>query len=246
MKIELKDITVDLFEHDISHIKNVAVNCSTGTDSTILLYLTALALPDRKIIPYCVIESQFPNQENKLLQIIDKIILKLPNRNLANPILDYADYNSYDSKWRKEAIENPGIFPKRKRGHEGQAKILANKFYQTQRIKNGEIDYFVSGITSNPPIEVLKDIGCEYEDRRSLIKEPKIYEVHYDPFVHLNKRHIAEMWKKYDMMDIFYLTESCINCPLYGDYFSKDIPCKKCYFCSEKYWAFGMYDGGIK
>ncbi len=246
MKIELENITVDLFEHDISHIKNVAVKCSTGTDSTILLYLTALALPDKKIIPYCIIESQFPNQKNKLLQIVDKIIFKLPNRNIASPILDYADYNSYDSRWRKEAIENPGIFPKKKRGNEGQAKILANKFYQTKRYKNGEIDYFVSGITSNPPIEVLKDIGCEYEDGRSLIKKPQISYLYYDPFIHLNKKHIAEMWKKYDMMDIFHLTESCVNCSLYGDYYSTEIPCKKCYFCSEKYWAFGMYDGGIK
>ena len=46
MEIELSDITIDFFKHDISDKKQVAVMCSSGTDSTILLYLTALRFPD--------------------------------------------------------------------------------------------------------------------------------------------------------------------------------------------------------
>ena len=44
MKIELENITVDLFEHDISHIKNVAVNCSPPTTFSLV------ALPPNEML----------------------------------------------------------------------------------------------------------------------------------------------------------------------------------------------------
>ena len=49
-----------------------------------------------------------------------------------------------------------------------------------------------------------------------------------------------ELWKKYDIMDLFDNTITCIE---YREEIEK--PCKVCYFCSEKKWAFGKYDGGI-
>ena len=246
MKLKVLDKTIDFFEHSVSHRNRIAVGSSIGTDSTIVLYLTALYLPDKKIIPYCIIESQFPKQKENLLKIVDYLRSKLPNKNLTEPLFDYVDYNTYGSKWRLKAIEYPGKFPKMKKGHEGQAKTLANRYYTHKRFVKGDIDYLVSGTTSNPPIEVLKEIGCDYEEERSNRKTPIISRGHYLPFHHIDKRFIAELWKKYDLMEIFNLTISCINCPLYEDYYSETIPCKKCYFCSEKKWAFGMYDGGIK
>ena len=68
MEIELSDITIDFFKHDISDKKQLAVKCSSGTDSTILLYLTALRFPDRKILPYHIEESQYPKQKPALFQ----------------------------------------------------------------------------------------------------------------------------------------------------------------------------------
>lgn len=246
MKLKVLDKTIDFFEQDVSNFNRICVSSSIGTDSTILLYLTALYLPEKKIIPYCIIESQFPKQKENLFKIVNYIRSKLPNKNLTEPMLDYVDYNSYDSEWRLKAIDNPGHFPPKLKGHEGQAKTLAKKYLETERLENGDIDYIVGGTTSNPPIEILKEIGCEYEEERSTRVEPIIGRNWYLPFNHINKKYIAELWKQYDLMEIFNLTLSCINCPLYEDWYSRDIPCKKCYFCSEKKWAFGMYDGGIK
>jgi hypothetical protein len=246
MKLKVLDKTIDFFEHNMSSINRIAVSSSIGTDSTILLYLTALYLPDKKIIPYCIVESQFPKQKPNLLKIVDYLRSKLPNKNLTEPLFDYVDYNSYGSEWRLKAIASPGDFPKRKRGNEGRAKTLAVKYYTNKRLDKGDFDYFVSGTTSNPPIEVLKELRCDYEEERSNRKTPIITPNFYSPFHHIDKRYIAELWKKYDLMEIFNLTISCINCPLYENWFSTNIPCKKCYFCSEKKWAFGMYDGGIK
>ena len=51
MEIELSDITIDFFKHDIPDKKKLAVMCSSGTDSTILLYLTALRFPETPLLP---------------------------------------------------------------------------------------------------------------------------------------------------------------------------------------------------
>ena len=52
------------------------------------------------------------------------------------------------------------------------------------------------------------------------------------------------MWKKYNLMDIFKETISCVT--YYPKGSKKELPCKECYWCYEKFWAFGMYDRGIK
>ena len=45
------------------------------------------------------------------------------------------------------------------------------------------------------------------------------------------------------MDDLFPLTMSCIGFEKETNYFTE--PCKKCYWCHEKKWAFGCYDGGL-
>ena len=69
MKLKVLDKTIDFFEQDVSNFNRICVSSSIGTDSTILLYLTALYLPEKKIIPYCIIESQFPKQINMVSYI---------------------------------------------------------------------------------------------------------------------------------------------------------------------------------
>ena len=240
MEIKLSDITLEFFKHDISNKKQLAVMCSSGTDSTILLYLTALRFPDRKILPYHIEESQYPKQKPALIKNINLLNQKLPNSNLLPLLSDYVDYCRIGSEWRLKAKEEPGELPPRRYGNEGQAKILANRHYIEQRFRDGSFDYLVSGATSNPPKEVLEELGCPYEERRSNRKAPRIFSTHYDPFYHIHKGHIAELWKKYDIMDLFNNTITCIE---YREEIEK--PCKVCYFCSEKKWAFGKYDGGI-
>ena len=155
MEIELSDITIDFFKHDISDKKQLAVMCSSGTDSTILLYLTALRFPDRKILPYHIEESQYPKQKPALIKNINLLNQKLPNSNLLPLLSDYVNYCRIGSEWRLKAKEEPGELPPRRYGNEGQAKILANRHYIKQRFNDGSFDYLVSGATSNPPKEVL-------------------------------------------------------------------------------------------
>ena len=68
--------------------------------------------------------------------------------------------------------------------------------------------------------------------------------MHYRPFVNVDKKFVADLYKQFDLMDdLFPLTMSCIGFDYQTNYFTE--PCKKCYWCHEKKWAFGCYDGGL-
>ena len=55
--------------------------------------------------------------------------------------------------------------------------------------------------------------------------------------ISVDKKFLAEIYEQENLMnDLFPNTVSCTN-------ISKIEPCKKCYWCEEKKWAFGMYDG---
>jgi len=65
--------------------------------------------------------------------------------------------------------------------------------------------------------------GSEYEDPYMDLLRP------YD------KKWVAKMYYEKELEDIFPYTVSCI-----ADF---KTPCKKCWWCKEKYWAFNAYDG---
>ena len=64
----------------------------------------------------------------------------------------------------------------------------------------------------------------------------------YKPFEHVDKRFTAQVYEDLFLLEtLFPLTRSCLS----GDvektnYHEK--PCKECYWCEEKFWAFGQYD----
>ena len=51
-----------------------------------------------------------------------------------------------------------------------------------------------------------------------------------------DKKWVSRMYQEKNLTEIFQHTVSCI-----GD--EPNGPCKKCWWCYEKYWAFGHYDG---
>lgn len=57
------------------------------------------------------------------------------------------------------------------------------------------------------------------------------------PFANVNKKFIAAQYNKFNITELANLTVSCI-----GDNIT---PCKQCWWCRERKWAFGTYDGGV-
>lgn len=90
------------------------------------------------------------------------------------------------------------------------------------------------GTTSNPPLRVMKELDM-YTNRFSSRDKNDILK--YRPFGQIDKSEIAKLYIQYDLMDnLLPLTASCVM-PI-----NITEPCKECWWCKEKYWAFGRYD----
>ena len=95
------------------------------------------------------------------------------------------------------------------------------------------IDMNIRGYTREPEYNVLKKNNME-----SIGRFPSQERWERSPLSTYTKRDIAKLYKDNNLMeDLFPVTVSCVDD-------RKDLqPCKKCWWCKEKYDAFGMYDG---
>lgn len=103
-------------------------------------------------------------------------------------------------------------------------------------VKQYNIDALFSGMTLNPINEpslmiegrdVTRDTPLRYEHDYLGIK-------HYMPFNELDKKGIYELYKFYDVLELAEQTISCES-------ETKTKPCKECWWCKEKHWAFNAY-----
>ena len=105
----------------------------------------------------------------------------------------------------------------------------------------------------NPPQDVLDgwskdDPKVYWEPRRSKANTP-LWDAkglalsHYKPFVNVNKKFLAGLYEQENIMDLHNITESCTGFPKDTNWFTE--PCKRCFWCYERKWAFGSYDGGV-
>ena len=63
----------------------------------------------------------------------------------------------------------------------------------------------------------------------------------YSPFKDVDKDLLLKYMKMSFLLEtLFPLTRSCLGSAEVTDYHEK--PCKMCYWCEEKHWAFGQYD----
>lgn len=86
--------------------------------------------------------------------------------------------------------------------------------------------------TTNNPSDVENLIEGRDKTRENINLKDNRYRVPLNSF---DKRFIAEFYKETPFLQkIFPLTISCIE---------KVGPCKKCWWCREKKWAFGVHDG---
>lgn len=116
-----------------------------------------------------------------------------------------------------------------------------------QWIREGHIQGLYSGVTANPPRDVVASFRTEHgqsEDRDPLTARPTYMpeEQAYFPFWNLDKRQLAELYQESDLMPLFDLTSSCEWQPP-GPYRTGIDPereqCGYCWWCEERQWGFG-------
>lgn len=99
-------------------------------------------------------------------------------------------------------------------------------------LKDKQIDIITTGTTLEPSKRLLD------QNNMSSLGRTINNKVSYSPISTYTKDDVAELYYELGLMiDLFPVTVSCIK--------DKNEPCRKCWWCKEKYYAFKMYDGGL-
>lgn len=251
----------NFFGQDLSLYDKIGISVSGGTDSTCLFYLLAKQI-DKPIYPIHGIDIHRPNSKWHIKEIYDIIRKMCPQSNL-HPI-QYFEYNMKPQPhncflcYNKEHVPNyyrqkaDKMYKENKtKGLDsaGFAKRLAHDDGYYNIAKKENIPIIIFGMTASPPLHIMEQLGMPYEKRRlkhrtqkSFIHEDseKIYHS-FSPLINKDKSYVADIYKKHDLMkNVFPLTSSCIG--FHNDTNGFTEPCKKCYWCYEKKWAFKTYD----
>ena len=211
------------------HYKKVAVNCSGGADSSLLLYILAKYIKDNALdvklsVLTCGADSKYRWSGERAGSVVNYVI-----KNIGSGIIDMHYIYFRDEQDVKYF-------------HEIEGDLLAD----------GRAQLIASGITSNPPPgESVEDIEGISNDLRKYAMADRIGAEHktwhistegkgdfWNPFANVNKKFIADQYDAYNLRStLLPLTRSCETYALSGD----PSPCGKCWWCLERKWAFGYF-----
>jgi 7-cyano-7-deazaguanine synthase in queuosine biosynthesis len=220
------NVEVDWFEKFFqTNKKNIGLWLSGGVDSTLILYflckfITETKTFDKKIFPIIAVQTDNVNSkcEEKTLLIIEQIKMMYPEVKIN--LLERMTYSRSPNELTRVVKQM-------------KLRVRSKMF-----IKKHNLDILIQGPTMNPS----ENIGKSYSTRDTYRDKPQIEYREYYPWWNVDKKFTAFQYQKYNLMqNLFTLTESCIE-----DREKKSFPCKECFWCEEKYWAFGFYDGGIQ
>ena len=216
--------------------KKVLLNLSGGTDSAMLLWQLLKYFREENIIleelrVLSGVDLHRPTSEWNASEIFLAIKEKFPEQNITHEIFRY---------WKEGEKRKYHI------AHEEKLR-RDEKFFA-----------MFHGRTANPPEQEQKKIPGMWEDisrpserEINVVGEPdkqfmKGKDLYYNsvPWNKVDKKFISELYHREPFMkdEVFPLTASCISDdPKITDYWAK--PCKVCWWCREKKWAFNAYDG---
>jgi hypothetical protein len=208
-------------------------------------------------------ESDNPLKERPLTieaaeEVVEFVRDAFPNANIADHYKFTYDRTCPITYERAKLINVPSwhMYPMNTLG---VVKMVLHHDEEKKAFNSKLFGMLVGGITTNPPVEDMESnwrppgwkhpLGPRYEPRRSKEHETiawgEIGRSHYHPFVNVDKRFVAGLYEQEGLMDTLYLmTESCIGFAIETNWFTE--PCKQCFWCWEKYWAFNSYDRGLK
>lgn len=250
LRVDNQEIT--LFDNlNINDYTSIGVSLSGGTDSAMVLYLICTYASHLKIIPYTGIEFKHKTARPNNIWHAEEIVLLMrelfPAIDIDN--IHTAKFNPKDLFLLAEAekINTPGI------SKWGVVKRLAMNRQREILVDQGLFNLSAHGLTVNPPREdvekfnILKVEDRRYEKTKELTFKKTLAGNEHTVYAMLggvNKKFVAGLYKKFNLMDNLYpLTSSCVGTASATKYFTE--PCRKCFWCHEKLWAFGTYDGGI-
>ena len=240
MRITHANQTIEFFtDSSLPSIpKHIGLSVSGGLDSASLLFLICKHYPQIKVSPMIGIDAYAKFDALCAFDIIEWMKDRFPNHN----ILDTQSFtfDHWDPYWIEKAqdLHDRGVATALQA--EGTSKNLQMR-NGLQTIKD-EIKYewHVTGTTANPPDDYMKKHGF-YHKAEHVRDEPHNRKTFvrglYTPYINVNKKCVAGVYKDNDLMDELYpYTSSCVGMPDKTDYGT--VACGTCFWCHEKKWGF--------
>lgn len=190
----------------------VGVSISGGADSALLLYIVL----DQTDLPVHLFSTVSGWLESCEIPVIHKIC-------------------EYMEQRFPGRIHNLTISFSKSPDHMSQIlfKQPISALYASETIKS-----FLHGTTLSPSIE--QQVSCGFpgtlDENIQRTRDPNIkYAVKmgpgwYGPLKNIDKKQVAELYKRYNIEDLFDYTRSCV---MQSDH------CGHCWWCHERMWAFG-------
>jgi len=228
--------------------KTLCVSVSSGTDSSLLLYLVCSYLTEHKregikIIALHLIDLvRVPKSKSDFDAIIDRFEEEFPNITFTRRYVTLVEDRSKNIN--KTTVVDKEI-----------VKLISEG-----------VESLFFGRTKNPPKEVYESFGLElrpaliereednvkakdirrmFDKNKNEIDSPENCSVMMSKFLlTVDRSFIAEYYNKISFLkDLFPLTKSCVSSSVKLTN-GWTQPCKTCWWCKEKFWAFHKYDGG--
>lgn len=216
--------------------KKIFLLLSGGTDSALLFYLLCKYIDENKIdttiTPFTLIDTRRPGNDFYTNKIINFMRHTFKSVNINDNVIRYiTKINTHDKK--KLTKEQLKLYFS-KNNYELSISALTSFPSQSELEKNKELyNQSLNILTEDRTKTETKKTGPMYE------KENNTY--WYFPFINIDKKDVAKMYEEYDLMDnLFPITQSCVGYPKHTK--NGTEPCKTCFWCLEKYWAFGLFD----
>ncbi len=241
MKLNYGNQTIDFKCPD-----KVLLSLSGGLDSASLFYLICTYFPDTEIVPFTGQDVTAPMDYECAKDILQYMKETFPDANIKKH--DVYKFDIWDEKWRQQAREtidqetvvtsDGKVIPKFT-VLSGFVKVLMLR-KNAERLRAQYPNYTIlTGMTANPPVEEQHKYGFyDVAERRRDRRDNRTRTgVHYQPYMNVDKKFVAGVYKEHDLMETLYpYTSSCVGSEKDTNYFIKG--CGKCFWCNEKKWAF--------
>jgi hypothetical protein len=226
----IKNSQQDVNIEEPIHVKKVSRKISGGADSAIVGYMlskyVAEERPDIKIFPLTT------NHPKKPYQGV-----------YASRIINFYKEIFGEHIFGKHYINTVDVMDT------NEDYINAQTTNMEKAYKNEKIQRNYSGITSNPPLDIIdtfrkpngKLIKGPVDDRNG--KDFPVYKNYsWKHLANIDKKGVAELYETLGVMEtLFPLTRSC-EAYAHESHYNIDKHCEKCWFCMERFWGFDHYE----
>lgn len=260
MKLTYGNQTIDLFpESDFPDgpPENIIINVSGGLDSAALLYLMCTNYPNVKKHIFTGHDPNCPFDSERARDVVDWCQNNIEGHNiLTHDVIPYDDKSDAILNEVEGFVEkDPSLYDKYPwidLGDEEESRRsflgkIAKPYYIMKLLRELLSKYnctrYMAAMTQNPPNKDMEELGFAYlaETKRNEDRD----DVHilgvcsYHPLARVNKKFVRGVYDTHGLDDYYELTGSCTGNPIDTKGFME--PCKKCFWCHEKHWAFGKY-----